>query len=395
MFANRLDGGCKAIARVCTIAFVAFLPSGLVATRAVAANAAFEGIPAERLQQVIDHCYNLERDAPEQIAALQRDFPDALAPEFIRVIREYWLQQYAEVDRTQTTTFERDAAALIERAQRTALRRPHDTDAACVAGLSQLIVGLYSVEKRRWWSAFWKVRAGRAAMVEILEQHPDYADAKLGAGLADCYLDRTPGYLKPLTVLLVAGGNFDRGLQRLRDARDRGLLTSVEAQFYLAGISAELRHDGPAARDAMAALVKRFPANPMFQRLLGYFEMTSGQRLAGRDRLAHIPEMPATKVFPALGVRSQMWLCWDCMRTKDYADALRAAERAEQLAQAHAELLPLRGETLIGQGEALKALQRYEEAFARFEAVPAETPDQRRHALDRVRAIKREINWRT
>lgn len=393
MFANQVHHGWKA-AWAAVIIVIAFL-GGLVAPRAFAANAAFEGIPAARLQQVIDHCYNLERNAPQQIAALQHDFPDALAPEFVRVIREYWLQQYAEVDRGQTEAFERDAAALIERAQRTALRRPTDTDAACIAGMSQLIVGLYSVEKRRWWTAFWKIRAGRNAMVDILEQHPDYADAKLGAGLADCYLDRTPRYLKPLTVLLGAHGDFDRGFQRLREARDRGLLTSVEAQFYLSGIQTELRHDGAAARDAMAALAQRFPANPMFQRLLGYFEMTTGQRVQGRQRLARIPDMAAIQSYPALGVRSQMWLCWDCMRTKEYSDALGAAERADVQIHAHAELLPLRGEVLIGQGEALKALHRYEEAFARFEAVSSDNPELRRHALDRVRSIKREINWRS
>src|SRR5688500_8271098 len=60
------------------------------------AKSSFEGIEADRLRRVIDHAYNLESDAPELMAQLQRDHPDSLAPEFIRVMRQYWLQNYAE-----------------------------------------------------------------------------------------------------------------------------------------------------------------------------------------------------------------------------------------------------------------------------------------------------------
>jgi hypothetical protein len=184
---------------------------------------------------------------------------------------------------------------------------------------------------------------------------------------------------------------MERGLQRLREARDHGALTSVEAAYYLAGVQAELGRDPAAARDELAKLVERFPGNAFFPRLLGYFELHSGRREQGRQRLAGIAAMPVVQTYPALGVRSQMWLCWDCMRTKDYAAALTAAEQAEAIVMREPKLAALRAETLTGQGEALKALNRIEEAFAKFEAVSPDFPDQRRRALDRVSAIKKEI----
>ena len=216
----------------------------------------------------------------------------------------------------------------------------------------------------------------------------------MAAGLADCYLDRTPGYLKPLSILIGATGNMDRGLQRMREARDHGLLTSVEAAYYLSGVEAELGHDFPAAREEFAVLAARFPENPFFQRLLGYFELHSGHRKEGVKRLSSIPGMSAAKMYPALAVRSQMWLCWDCMGAKEYTEALLASERAASVLDSNKSLEPLRPETLFGRGEALKALGRYEESFAQFEAISLEYPDQRRQALDRVRDIKKEISWK-
>ena len=360
-------------------------------TAGAAEAGVFQGIGHDRLQLVIRHSYNLEADAPELIDRLQRDFPNSLAPEFIRVTREYWLQEYAEIDRGLTGSFERDSSALIEKTQSQLSEHPDDPDTACLAGLSQLLVGFYNVEKRHWWTAFWKVREGRNRMLRILDGNPDYADAKMAAGLADCYLDRTPGYLKPLTLLLGASGDMDRGMRRLREARDHGLLTSVEAAYYLSGVLAELNHDFPAARDELAPLAARFPDNPFFQQLLGYFELQSGLRKQGSVRLSSIPDMAAARTYPALAVRSQMWLCWYCMGTKEYPEALGAAERAAAVCDSHAGLDALRPETQIGMGEALKALGRYKDAFAHFEAISPDYPDQRRYALERVRAIKAEI----
>jgi hypothetical protein len=365
--------------------------SGALVVTAAGAAAEFQGIDRSLLRRVLDRSYNLENDVPEQLAQLQREHPDSLAPEFIRVVREYWLQNYAETNFELTAAFERDSLALIEKTRRQAREHPADVDADYLAGMSQLLSGLYNVEKQHWWPAFWKVRAGRNAMLRLLSADPDYADAKMAAGLADCYLDRTPGYLKPLTLLLGASGDMDRGLQRLREARDHGLIASIDAAYYLSAVQNELSHDQAAARDEMALIAQRFPANPFYQRLLGYFEIHSGLRERGRQRLARISEMAATRAYPALAVRSQMWLCWDCMSTKDYAEALQASERAERIVETDPHLNPLRAETLFGQGESLKALGHYKEAFARFDAVSPDNPTQRQRAMDRVRDIKKEI----
>jgi tetratricopeptide (TPR) repeat protein len=359
--------------------------------RLIAAEPAFEGIPAARLRLVIDHAYNLEADAAAQITGLEHDFPDALVPGFIAVTRGYWLQNYAEVDAGLTAQFQRDAAALLERTRQAAREHPGDRELACLAGLTQLLAGLYGVEQRHWWTAFWRVRAGRNTLLRVLEADPGYADAKLGPGLADCYLDRTPPYLKPLTLLLGASGDLNRGVQRLREAQVGGLITRVEAGFYLAGVEAELRQDLTAARTTMEPIAARYPANPFFQRILAYFELHSGLQAQGRRRLVESAGLPATRLFPALAVRSRMWLCWDCMRTKDYVDALNAAVAAEQVINTAPSLARLRPETLTGEGEALKALGRYEEALARFNAVPAEFADERRRALARAQAIRQEL----
>jgi tetratricopeptide (TPR) repeat protein len=363
----------------------------MLATGALASGPDFQGIDRARLREIIAGCYNLSDDTPAQLAQLKREHPESLVPEVVRVVREYWWQSYAEADHALTAAYERDAQELVEQTGRAAREHPDDPDAAFLAALSQLHVGLYNVEKRHWWTAFWKIRAGRNGMLRLLQDHPDYVDAKMPLGLADCYLDQTPGYLKPLTLLLQANGDLNRGVRQLEEARDHGLFTAVDAAFYLSGVDFELRHQPEAARAEMAALAERFPANPFYQRLLAYYETQTGRRARGHQRYADIPDMPKARVFPAMGVRSLMWLCWDSMGTKDYAGALRAGERAAGIIAAHPPLRDLEPETLIGRAEAQKALGHYEESFALFNAISPDYPQLRQHGQDRIRDIKREI----
>lgn len=351
------------------------------------------GIDESRLRSVMDLCYNLDPAAPDAIAALARDHPGSPLPDLIRVQRLYWLQAYAETDAELTARFEREAEALLPRTGRYADRHPGDADAVMVSAINQLALGLFYVERGRMWAAFWKIRSGRGVAARLLEQYPDYNDAKLPVGLSECYLERTPGYLKPLAALLGGSADMQDGIRRLKEARDGGLLTSVEAGFQLSQVYFYLLHDAGAATEEMRRLVVRYPANPFFQRFLAYGECLGGRRADGWARYRHAAELEAVADYPALAVRPLMFLCWDAMAAKDYATALQASVDAEAAARTKPSSRPLRGETLIGQGEALKALGRYAECFERFETAAAHYPGVRRHALTRVREIKKEIGW--
>ena len=375
------------------VSVVLFLPVLVLATlcgaeEPVRRPAGFGGVPAARLLEVLDRCYNLEDDAEAQIAALGAAYPRSLVPEFIAVARLYWMQSYVEVDAVLTEKFEEEALALLERTQKAMRHNPDDPDLVVLTALSHLTVGGFYAEHQRWWKAFWRVRAGRNLTLRVLKSHPDHPEAMMPAGVLECYLANTPPVLKPLARMMNASGDLDRGFELLETASTRAVLTANDATFYLCILQIGLRDDAESARRAMERLATRYPRNPYFQRLLGVCEVRSGQRAHGRARLAAVPAMPTVAIAPAIASHALMDLCRDFMDTGEYDRALDAADRAGTIASANERMGRHRVNALFAQAEALHRLARFDEAIERLRSVPASQAEAHKRASERIREIR-------
>lgn len=112
-------------------------------------------------------------------------------------------------------------------------------------------------------------RAGiraRDHFLRALALDPDLADADLGVGLYNYYVDTLSGIAKVLRFFMgVPGGSKQDGIRQLQHAISDGMLTSDIARFYLA---INLHHYDQRYEQALAVitpLVKKYPANPLFQ----------------------------------------------------------------------------------------------------------------------------------
>jgi len=109
------------------------------------------------------------------------------------------------------------------------------------------------------------VRA-RDHFLRALALDPDLADADLGLGLYNYYVDTLSAAAKFLRFFMgIPGGSKQDGIRQLQHAISDGVLTSDIARFYLA---VNLHHYDQRYEQALAVitpLVEKYPSNPLFQ----------------------------------------------------------------------------------------------------------------------------------
>jgi tetratricopeptide (TPR) repeat protein len=130
-------------------------------------------------------------------------------------------------------------------------------------------------------------RAGVAARAEFLlalEIDPQNADATAGLGLYNYYVDSLSSAVKILRFFMgIPGGDRKDGIRQMQVGIDRGVLTPVEMRFYLAKNLRNFDLEYEKALTVAEPLSARYPANPVFQLLVGNLNVELGRTAeAGR-----------------------------------------------------------------------------------------------------------------
>lgn len=113
------------------------------------------------------------------------------------------------------------------------------------------------------------VRA-RSEFLRALQLDPEMADAKVGLGLYNYYVDTLSGFVRVLRFFMgIPGGNKMEGIQQLETGMKDGVLMAVEARFYLAKNLRTYDEQYERAATILEPLVSRYPKNPIFLLLLG------------------------------------------------------------------------------------------------------------------------------
>jgi hypothetical protein len=123
-------------------------------------------------------------------------------------------------------------------------------------------------------------RAGveaRRHLLRCLELDPKMADADLGLGLYNYYVDTLSTLAKILRFFMgIPGGDKRAGLQQLETASTEGELTQMEARFNMAKNLRNYDRDDARAAQAAAPLVAEYPENSVFLLLVGDIEQKLG-----------------------------------------------------------------------------------------------------------------------
>jgi hypothetical protein len=111
---------------------------------------------------------------------------------------------------------------------------------------------------------------GRKHLLRCLELDPDLADANLGLGLYNYYVDTLSAMAKVLRFFMgIPGGDKRVGLRQLETAAAMGELTQAEARYNMAKNLRNYDHDYARALSAAAPLASEYPENPLFLLLAG------------------------------------------------------------------------------------------------------------------------------
>jgi hypothetical protein len=125
-------------------------------------------------------------------------------------------------------------------------------------------------------------RAGveaRKHLLRCLQLDPNMADAYLGLGLYNYYVDTLSAMAKILRFFMgIPGGDKREGLRQLEIASTKGELTQLEARFNMAKSLRNYDFDYPRAEQAAAPLSARYPGNCIFLLLAGDIEQKLGHK---------------------------------------------------------------------------------------------------------------------
>jgi predicted Zn-dependent protease len=148
----------------------------------------------------------------------------------------------------------------------------------------QLYAGLgYASRARLLALRFEKIPVARAGvearkhLLRCLQLDPDMADAYLGLGLYNYYVDTLSAMAKILRFFMgIPGGDKREGLHQLEIASTKGELTQLEARFNMARSLRNYDFDYARAEEAAAPLVTEYPHNCIFLLLAGDIEQKLG-----------------------------------------------------------------------------------------------------------------------
>jgi tetratricopeptide (TPR) repeat protein len=111
---------------------------------------------------------------------------------------------------------------------------------------------------------------GREHLLRAKALDPDLADANLGLGLYNYYVDTLSSLARILRFFMgIPGGSKQEGVRLLEQAIAQGVLTSNIARFYLALNLHRYDQQYEKALTVLGPLVEKYPANPLFQLALG------------------------------------------------------------------------------------------------------------------------------
>jgi tetratricopeptide (TPR) repeat protein len=111
---------------------------------------------------------------------------------------------------------------------------------------------------------------GREHLLRAKALDPDLADADLGLGLYNYYVDTLSAIARVLRFFMgIPGGSKQEGVRLLGQAIAQGVLTTNIARFYLALNLHRYDQQYEKALTVLGPLVEKYPANPLFQLALG------------------------------------------------------------------------------------------------------------------------------
>jgi predicted Zn-dependent protease len=232
----------------------------------------------ERLAGIYDTILHARFDEANQ--ELSRACPPAPAEacRALRVVVLWWQTLMDPDSRAFDDRLEQEAKAAIEAADAWTGREPRNAEAwFYLAGSYAPLAQLQALRRERVAAARTGLRI-RSALDRALRLDPQLSDAQFGIGLYHYWADVAPVAAKLLRMLLLLpGGDREKGLREMLQARERLTLLSGEADFQLHWIYLWFEKKPDEALRLVKNLSARHPTNLVFLERIAEIECESRQ----------------------------------------------------------------------------------------------------------------------
>lgn len=226
------------------------------------ADERYLNVPVSEIEEIMILGYNLDPRTEALIDGVADRYPESPVGPCLKAARLFRINDYAGgTNATLEKRFEEASRVAIEASKNYYEAHPDDPAARYALAMCELNLARFYIDRGRWFSGFFKATSGLNHLKSILKKYPDFHDAKMPLGVANCFLDKTPAYLKPIAALLRFSGDMELGLQQLHDAETKGFLTRYESLYYQIGVQWELLEDKDAAGAILDRFIDLFPRN--------------------------------------------------------------------------------------------------------------------------------------
>jgi tetratricopeptide (TPR) repeat protein len=141
--------------------------------------------------------------------------------------------------------------------------------------------------------------SARTEFLRALELDPNNADASVGIGFYNYYVDTLSPVVKFLRFFMgVPGGNKEEGIKQIQVGVEHGVLLAVDARFYQARNFRTYEQRYEEALNIAEPLVVRFPQNPLFLLLVGNLNVELGRKTKAAEYFNAVLNLPALAPSP-------------------------------------------------------------------------------------------------
>jgi tetratricopeptide (TPR) repeat protein len=209
-------------------------------------------------------------------------------------------------------------------------KNPEDVDALFARGWARSLHAVYiGLVERSFVSALHVALQARSDNEKVLRLDPRYIDAKLVVGVHQYVTGSLPFGLKILAGVAGISGSKSKGIQDLRDAGGRGVITSVEARTALGlFLRREAKYDEAIA--VTRSLTDEYPRDFLFRLELANLTKDAGQ---GKAAITEYQQLLEEAKKPGFFPSAHLELAWfglgDTLQgQRNYAEAAAAYNEA-------------------------------------------------------------------
>jgi len=152
----------------------------------------------------------------------------------------------------------------IEKAETKLEENPNDENTLYILGTNYTYRAIAFTKKENYLDAAWATKKSESYLSDVIKINPKNYDAYLGLGLYNFAIGQIPSAFKWALNLAGINGDKETGIRYIKLAASDGIISKVEAQYYLSQILSEVLFEYDSSAYYQKLLVRKYPSNLLF-----------------------------------------------------------------------------------------------------------------------------------